>query len=103
MRKEGSMEKAEIMEKVIEAVRQVQELSGRPVGNIGRRTCPIRDVEGFDSLSGIEATVILSESLKQDLPEEYNAFISKDGRRALSVIEITENLCEIIGVETKRK
>ncbi len=97
------MDKSEVMGKVIDAVTQVQEASGRPVGNIGPGTRPIRDVSGFDSLSGVEATVILSESLGQDLPGDCNPFVSKDGRRPLSVSEITDNLCEIIGVETKSK
>lgn len=94
------MEKSEIMEKVVDAVRQVQEASGRPVGDIGPGTCPIRDVIGFDSLNGVEATVILSESLGQDIPDGYNPFVSRHGRRALSVSEITDSLREIMKVET---
>jgi len=97
------MDKSAVMGKVIDAVRQVQEASGRPVGNISGGTRPIQDVAGFDSLSGVEATVILSESLGHDLPDDYDPFVSKDGRRALSVREITDNVCEIIGVETKSK
>lgn len=97
------MEKNEVVGKVIDAVRQVQETSGRPVGNISPSTRSIGDVVGFDSLSGVEATVILSESLGHELPADYNAFVSKDGRRALSISEITDNLCEIIGGEAASK
>ena len=95
------MDKREVMAKVIDAVRQVQEASGRPVGNVNSATCPVRDVAGFDSLSGVEATVILSESLGHDLPDDCNPFVSKGLRRAPSVNEITDNLCEIIGLETR--
>ena len=86
------MEKQEVVTKVIQTVAQVQEASGRSSAGIGASTRPVRDVEGFDSLSGVEATVMLSESLGVALPEDYNPFISKDGKRALSVGEIADTL-----------
>ena len=95
------MDREEVVGKVVEAVRQVQEVSGREVGTIGPGTRPIGDVDGFDSLSGIEATVILSESLDQDLPDSI--FVSEDGRQALSVSEITDKLCEVTGTEVQGK
>ena len=98
------MDKSQIVETVLSAVRQVQEVSGRPLGEIDSRTRPIGDVEGFDSLSGIDAIVILSESLGYDLPDDRNPFISKDRRRALSVSEMADNLLEILGTgESKSK
>ncbi len=97
------MDKSEVMGKVIDAIRQVQEVSGRPVGGIGPGTRPIRDMAGFDSLSGVEATVILSESLGHDIPDGDNPFVSKDGCRALSVSEITDYLCETMKVEITSK
>ena len=97
------MDREVVSQMVIEAVRQVQTASGRSVGSISLTTCPISDLEGFDSLSGVEATVMLCESLGHDLPDDYNPFLSKDGRRALSVSEITNNLCEIIRVRTTGK
>ena len=93
------MEKQEIITKVVQTVAQVQEASGRSSASIGASTCPVRDVEGFDSLCGVEATVMLSESLRVDLPEDYNPFVSEDGKRALSVGEIADTLSTYIGVE----
>ena len=93
------MEKQEIVTTVVQTVVQVQVMSGRPSGGISASTRPVQDVEGFDSLSGLEATVMLSESLGIDLPENYNPFISKDGNRALSVSEIADNLSIHIGSE----
>lgn len=86
------MYQEEVVGRVIDAVRQVQELSGREVGAISASTHPLRDVEGFDSLGGIEATVILSESMGQGLPD--NVFVSEDGRQTLSIGEIADDLCE---------
>ena len=91
------MDKQEIVTKVVQTVAQVQEVSGRPSAVIGVSSCPVGGVEGFDSLSGVEATVMLSESLGIDLPEDNNPFISKDGKRALSVSEIADILSTYIG------
>ena len=78
-----------VVDVVIEAIRQVQQSSGRTAGGIGPDTRPFRDVESFDSLSGIEATIILSESLGRELPD--SVFTPSEGNRILSVKEIAEN------------
>ena len=93
------MDRQEIVTKVIETVAQVQDVSGRPSAGIGVSTRPVGGVEGFDSYSGVEATVMLSESLGVDLPEDYNPFISKDEKRALTVSEIADSLSGYIGAE----
>ena len=93
------MDKQEIVTKVVQTVSHVQEVSGRSSAGIGASTRPVGGVEGFDSLSGVEATVMLSESLGVNLPEDYNPFISNDGKRALSVGEIADNLSTYIGAE----
>ncbi len=93
------MEKQDIVTQVVQTIAHVQETSGRSSAGIGASTRPVRDVEGFDSLCGVEATVMLSESLGIDLPEDYNPFISKDGKRALSVGEIADTLSTYIGAE----
>ena len=93
------MDKQEIVTKVVQTVAHVQEVSGRSSAGIGASTRPVGGVEGFDSLSGVEATVMLSDSLGVDLPEDYNPFISNDGKRALSVSAIADNLSIYIGAE----
>lgn len=93
------MDKSKIIEKIVAAVTQIQETSGRVVGPYGPGTRPFTDVEGFDSLNGVEATVIISESLSRDLPESI--FLAKDGHRRLSIGEIANSLCEIMGVEPR--
>ena len=93
------MDKQEIVTKVVQIVAHVQEMSGRSSAGIGAPTRPVGGMEGFDSLSGVEATVMLSDSLGVELPEDYNPFISSDGKRALSVGEIADNLSTYIGAE----
>lgn len=97
------MDKQEIVTKIVQTVVEVQDLSGRASSEIDASTLPLKDVEGFDSLSSLEATVMLSESIGVDIPENYNPFISKDGNRALSVSEIADNLRTHIGPEAIAK
>ena len=92
------MDKEGVVQQVVQAVVQVQEASGRAAGGIGAGTRPIGDAPGFDSLSGIEVTVSLSQSLGHELPDD-NLFVSQDGKRALSISEIADNVCQTIGVE----
>ena len=86
------MEKQEIVTGVIQTVVQVQKESGRAIEGIDASTRPLKDVEGFDSLCGLEATVMLSVSLGIAIPDNRNPFISEDGNRALSVNEIADAL-----------
>ena len=81
-----------VIGKVIDAVKQVQESSNRSAVGTGPETRPFTDVEGFDSLCGIEATVLLSQSLGQELPD--SVFVPDEGRRVLSIGEIAENVCK---------
>ncbi len=93
------MDRQQIVAKVVQTVTQIQEVSGRSSDSIGLSTRPVGDVEGFDSLSGVEATVMLSESLGIALPDDYNPFISDDGERTLSIGEIADTLSTYVGSE----
>ena len=85
------MERESIQELVIKSIGQIQELSGREVPtNITGDTCPIRDLNGFDSLSGAELGAILSETIA--LPDNFNPCVSADGRRALRVRETVDRI-----------
>ena len=91
------MDKKEVVAKVVQTIIEVQKASGRSSAGIGDSTCPVGGVEGFDSLNGVEATVMLSKSLGAAIPDDYNPFISSDGNRALSVSEIADSLSTYVG------
>ncbi|MXY21873.1 MAG: hypothetical protein F4Y49_11130 [Dehalococcoidia bacterium] len=93
------MDKQQIVDKVVQTVAEIQEASGRSAVGIGLSTRPVGGLEDFDSLNGVEATVMLSESLGVNIPEDCNPFISKDGKRALSVGEIADTISTYIGSE----
>ena len=95
------MDNNNIVRQVIDAVRQVQESSGRKPEGIGPNTRPFTDVAGFDSLNGVEATVILSAALGQELPD--SVFAPNEGNRILSINEIAENALKHISVASPNR
>lgn len=76
---------------------EVQGLSGHPVPTLTSGSKPIGDLPGFDSLSSIEATVLLEQRLGRQLDAE-TVFVAKDGSHALNVKQITDRLCDLLGV-----
>ena len=84
------MDRDEVITHIVEAVTQVQRLSGRPTSGIGPGTRPIGGLEGFDSLNGLEAIVMISSAIGRDIPDD--SFISEDGRRALTISEIADKI-----------
>ena len=89
---------SEVRVKVIGVLQEIQTLSGRGNSPITSQTRPIGDLEGFDSLNGEEATVLLEAELGCELKE--NVFITENGRRrALTVDEIVSRLCHLLGLE----
>ncbi len=92
------MDEKEILQRLVETVAEVQEMSGCAPVEIGAKTCPIYDLDGFDSLRGVETTVVLAIKLKCEFKAgkgEVNVFVSKDGRRALSLEETVNLLVEL--------
>lgn len=93
------MKKSELEQYLADTLKEVQELSGASTTDIHSKLCPIKDLEGFDSMRGQEATTLLGEKLKCDFrggKDDVNLFVSKDGRRALTVHEIVERLSELM-------
>lgn len=89
------MDREKVMKVVVSEVEKVQESSGREKCDIDIQTRPIGDTTGFDSLNGIEVTVALSESLDHEFSDN-NLFVSSDGQKALSIEEVTENVCKAL-------
>jgi hypothetical protein len=92
------MDKAEIENRLIEVISEVQKLSGCKDENVDGTTVPIMDLVDFDSLRGAETTTLLMEKLRKKVPvgKDDNIFVSEDGRRALRVNEIVDRLVQLI-------
>jgi acyl carrier protein len=86
------MEKTDAVGVVVRVLKTVQELSGHQAVEISDSTCPIGDLIQFDSLCGVEASVLISTELGFELPG-VNAFVNEQGTKALTVGEIADVIC----------
>lgn len=92
------MDREDIQDLVISALRHIQEMSGREVPEeITDKTCPIRDLVGFETIRGVEFATILSKDMP--LPLDFNPCVSADGKKALSVREIVDRVQSVVGDE----
>jgi len=87
------MKKSESVRVVTEVLQEIQSVSGRPATQISEHTRPIGDLDEFDSLNGVEATVELSDRLGIELPG-VNAFVNEKGTKALTVSEVADGICK---------
>jgi len=94
------MTRNDAMKKVAEALRMIQEMSGRPLDEITEDTVPIGGLAGFDSLNGVEVAVIVGAVTEKGL---VNVCVSEDGRRALSVGEITDAVLRLASNRNGRR
>jgi len=84
------MSRKEIVGLIIEKVVEIQELSGRPTSDMTGRTRPLLDVPGFDSLNGLELTIMLTAVLRID--SRSTLCTSEDGRRLLRISEMADKV-----------
>lgn len=84
------MDRNEIFDILIETFSMIQEMSSREVPELTENTLPIGDLPGFDSLSGLEATIMLPVGLW----DGENICTSDNGKKALNIGEITTRILE---------
>lgn len=89
------MTKDEFRSMVLDVLQEVQKMSGREWSDLCADARPIGNLDGFDSLSAVEATVMIEEKLGCELGID-SVFVSDDGRRALTLVEISERLSELL-------
>jgi acyl carrier protein len=81
----------EVVAAILTVLEEVQALSGRTWRDLEAAAKPIGALDGFDSLCGVEATLILEERLNCSFGGS-SAFVSPDGTRALSVNQIADSV-----------
>lgn len=96
------MNRDKIVKTVIEVLGELQKDSGRKGNAIYASTCPIGDLDQFDSLNGVEATVELSNKLDMELPG-VSVFVNESGTRPLSVSEIADVVCKAASGESENE
>ena len=88
------MNKKEIYDLVVETLEFIQELSGREKVNINKDTVPIGQLPGFDSVNGVELSMMISEHIPME--KNVRLCVSDDGKKALSVRQIAERLEKLL-------
>ena len=81
---------------LIGVIAHIQEMSGRECPEITGETVPIGDVPGFDSLNGLEATILLDEQLQIETPDDARLFTNETGRKAIPVSEIAQRIVDFV-------
>jgi acyl carrier protein len=89
------MTEEEVRAVVLDVLQEVQNVSGREWNGLGLEAKPIGSLDGFDSLSAVEATVMMEEKLGCKL-EIQSVFVSEDGKRALTLKEISARVSKIL-------
>ena len=91
------MNRSEIVAALSTVMKETQLLSGREWHPVDGKAKPIGALDGFDSLCGLEATLMLEEKLGCSFGDD-SIFVSHDGTRALSVSEITDRVASVVSV-----
>ncbi len=92
------MDRGEIKTILVRCIKDIQELNGLPISDVRDSTCPVGDLEGFDSLIMIELVVELSSLIGLELDDEifYANPESAQGRMSsLSIRDIVESIYQI--------
>jgi hypothetical protein len=96
------VESAVVQSLVLEALKEVQVLGGHEWRPFSPKADIIGTLEGFDSLTGIEATVLVERKLAARLgrPDlslgRDSIFVSDDGRKALDTNDVVAKVCLLL-------
>lgn len=95
--KDGPVNADNVLRVITKVLEELQRNSGRPCGALTATTTPIGDLAGFDSLSGIEATVMIEATLGCTFKtDNVLAQDTADGRRALTVGEAASQIVKLL-------
>lgn len=81
------MNQSEIVNIVTSVLQETQALSGRQWRTLDPNSKPIGHLDGFDSLCGLEATLMLETRFGCSFGQD-SVFVSADGGRALTMVEV---------------
>ncbi len=87
----------ELQKLLIEVITEIQAGSGRPVPEFHAELRPIGDLEGFDSLNGLEVSCELSKRLDCDIKPEL--MVPDYPWDQLTVNEIVGRLQQAVGAQ----
>ena len=101
--REVTMSLEQIQAVVLDVLKEVQQISGRSWVDLSPTATPLNTLDGFDSLCSVEATVMVEERLGCGELKVCSLFISEDGTRPLSVLEIAQRITTLIAAPRGKK
>jgi len=93
------MKQNDVEVQLIEVLQSIQSDSGYNGSQIVGTTCPLSNLEGFDSLLWPVAIGMLATALDVNIPNDKNIFLSEDGKRPLTISESAAVVCEMVSRE----
>ncbi|MFP5273855.1 hypothetical protein [Coleofasciculus sp.] len=92
------MNPEDVKDQFIEVLTEIQTDSGYGETSISGKTCPMTDLEGFDSLLCIEAINMLAGKLSVEIPSNqiHKIGLSQDGKQWLTIDESVDVVCKIV-------
>lgn len=88
------MSRQQVTDQLIACLRQAQELGGREFPTFDEFLCPLKQLQGFDSLVAEEVVSWLEERLGHELPNHAELFLHKG--HPSSIAQISDRLSEIL-------
>jgi hypothetical protein len=89
------MDEINVTEKLIEVLQEIQRNSGYEGDGIVAETCPLMDLEGFDSQLWPVAIGMLEKNLRVKIPKNKNIYVSEDGKQRLTIKESAAVVCKL--------
>lgn len=89
------MDEINVTEKLIEVLQEIQRNSGYECEGIVADTCPLQDLEGFDSKLWPVAIGMLEKNLGVNIPKKTNIYVSEDGTKRLTIKQTAAVVCKV--------
>lgn len=85
----------EIQAKLMETICAVQRDTGESEPTLTIKSCPMKDLKGFDSPLGVVVTGLVAIGLGIEIPLELNVFVD-DNKRLLTIEESAALICSVV-------
>lgn len=93
------MDETNVTENLIQVLQEIQRNSGYECDGIVAETCPLVDLEGFDSQLWPVAIGMLEKNLGVKIPKNKNIYVSEDGTQRLTIKESAAVVCKVATTE----
>ncbi len=82
---------------VVTTLAEVQQTSGQVMPELTDSTCPLLDLPGFDSLSSVEAIVLLSMKLDVEFGHSFSPFVDGKTKQPADLASIVRAVARELG------